>query len=610
MKVSWGFSEMVPPIAALGVLFLLAAVNQLLPGEKGKLTRRELLAIYVILTIGAPLVSRGVMLWFLSCSLGQQYYIHTAPIWETTFVRYVPSWFHPGNLAAIEGFFQGDASVMWSSWQTPLLSWGSFFAALFVANLCLMLLFRQQWVTNERLSFPIAQVPLVTVRDSPDGKARLPAGSMFWIGFGVVLLLHLQYRLPAIFPSLPSISLGEYRLVASEKVGPLTGVGDIWLILYPWCIGLAYLIPKELSFSVWFFWIIRVIFTVLAITAGATPQKPEDWSGATFPAPYYQGGGAVIALMILALWGSRRQVAWALRSALRGESEGGPERPLPYRWALLGLLVSLGYLVLFCRAAGSRTIVALILVGLILSYHVVWARLRAENGMSFIGFPFAVSDIMLSPFGTVLYRPAEIVTITATRWAYVPGWGESCEVITGSSMDALKISDSAGIRQKPLLLAMLGCFLFALALGVFVELTGVYHYGFYAILPAEGWLEQSVRNAGAQMHEAISNPTRLNLAGIIALSAGMGVTFLLGELRLRFWWWPLHPVGYLAANVWGSQWWYMPLFIGWLLKSLTIRYGGLRLYQKTVPLAIGVIVGDRLSEILWADALWPVRAQG
>ena len=607
VKVSWGFSGMVPPIAAVGTLFLLVAANHTLAARRAGLSRRELLVIYVILTIGAPLVSRGVMLWFLSCSLGQQYYVRTAPVWQTSYLPYVPDWFHPGDPRAIEGFFQGDAPVFWGAWLTPLFAWGSVFAALFIANLCIMLLFRRQWVTHERLSFPIAAVPLALVRERPNGSGRLPAGSMFWLGFGVVLLLHMQYRLPEIYPWLPSLSLGEYRLIASEKVGPLTGVGDIWLILYPWCIGLAYLIPKDLSFSVWFFWLVRVACTVIAIAAGATPQKPEEWLGAAFPAPYYQGGGAVIALVLMALWAGRRQVAHAFRAVLTGERDHGPEHPLAYRWVVLGLLLSVSYLVLFCVTAGARLAVALPLIALILAYHVVWARLRAENGMSFIGFPLAVNEIMLRPFGTALYRPAEIVTITAMKWTYEPGWGESCEVITGSSLDALKISESASIPQRRLLLAMVGCFLFALALGVFVELTGVYHYGFYAILPMEGWLEQSVRNAGSQMHEAMSDPTHLSLPELLALGAGMAVTFLLGGLRLRFWWWPLHPVGYLAANVWGSQWWCMPLFIGWLLKSLAIRYGGLRLYQKTMPLAMGVIVGDRLSEILGALVLWFVR---
>jgi hypothetical protein len=607
VKVSWGFSGMVPPIAAVGTLFLLVVANHAVGARRAGLSRRELLVIYIILTIGAPLVSRGVMLWFLSCSLGQQYYVRTALVWQTSYLPYVPDWFHPGDPRAIEGFFQGDAPVFWAAWLTPLVAWGSVFAALFIANLCMMLLFRQQWVTHERLSFPIAAVPLAAVRESPDGLGRLPRAPMFWLGFGIVLLLHAQYRLPEIYPWLPSIPLGEYRLITSEKVGPLTGIGDIWLILYPWCIGLAYLIPKDLSFSVWFFWLVRVACTVIAIAAGETPRKPEEWAGAAFPAPYYQGGGAVIALVLMALWTTRRHVAHAFRAALTGERDRGPEQPLAYRWIVLGLLLSIGYLVLFCMTAGARLAVALSLVALILAYHVVWARLRAENGMSFIGFPLAVNEMMLRPLGTAIYRPAEIVTITAMKWTYEPGWGESCEVITGSSLDALKISESASIGQKRLLLAIVGCFLFALALGVFVELTGVYHYGFYAILPMEGWLEQSVRNAGSQMHEAMSDPTHLGLAELLGLGAGVVVTFLLGALRLRFWWWPLHPVGYLAANVWGSQWWCMPLFIGWLLKSLTIRYGGLRLYQKTVPLAIGVIVGDRLSEILGALVLWLVR---
>ena len=72
---------------------------------------------------------------------------------------------------------------------------------------------------------------------------------------------------------------------------------------------------------------------------------------------------------------------------------------------------------------------------------------------------------------------------------------------------------------------------------------------------------------------------------------------VLGLFRLRFWWWPFHPVGYLAANTWGMQIYYMPFFLGWALKVVVIRYGGLRLYRATVPLAIGLIVGDQLNSV-------------
>jgi hypothetical protein len=608
VQVAWGFSEMVPPIAALGMAFLLTAINQVGANRSWwrGLSRQEILVIYVVLAIGGPLVSRGVMLWFLACSLGQQYYAHIMPQWQPAFFRFIPAWFFPGDWSAIEGFFQGDSSVPWPSWWTPLTAWGAFFVALFVAIFCMFLLVQRQWITHERLSFPIAQVPLEMVRSGEDGAGRLPASSMFWIGFVVVCLLHVQERLPAIFPSMPSIQLWEYRLIAAGNTGPLVGLGDLWLVLYPWCIALAYLIPKELSFSVWFFWIIRVVCTVAAIAAGATPRRPEAWGDSSFPAPYYQAGGTVIALGLLALWASRKQIAHALRSAVDGNRDA--EDALPYRWVLLALLLSVGYMVVFCYSAGARLIVALLLIGLILAFHLVWGRLRAENGMSFIGVPFAVDDIMLRPLGTGLYRPAELITIYATRWSYSPGWGESCEVITGASLDSLKLSDSARIHQKPLVLVVVGSFVFALALGIFVELSFVYHYGFFHILPQEGWLESNTRSSGAELYDAVTNPSKRDLAGIAALIVGMTLTFGMAQMRLLFWWWPLHPVGYLVANVWGAQWWWMPLFIGWLLKSVTIRYGGLRLYQRMIPVAIGIIVGDRASEMLGALTMWLVQS--
>jgi len=42
-----------------------------------------------------------------------------------------------------------------------------------------------------------------------------------------------------------------------------------------------------------------------------------------------------------------------------------------------------------------------------------------------------------------------------------------------------------------------------------------------------------------------------------------------------------------------------PFMIGWIAKTLVVRYGGLRLYRATVPLAIGFIAGDLTNEVLW-----------
>ncbi len=609
-KLAYSFNTLAPPLAPLGVLFLLAALNPILVRWRVGLGRRELLTVYILTTVGAPLMAHGTLMWFLSSSVGWQYYAHAAPQWAPAFLQLVPGWFSPTDALGVDGFFQGRAEVPWSLWWTPLAAWGAFFVALFLANLFLVLLLQRQWITNERLSFPIAQVPLEAVRDDSAGAGRLSGSRMFWLGFAAVTLLSLQYRLPSIFPSLPSINLNGITLMEWQRVGPLAGLGDVQLLLYPWVIALAYLVPKELSFSGWFFYVVRVALTVLAIAAGATPRRPEEWRDATFPAPEFQGGGAVIAIGLLALWTGRHYLAGAVRSALTPRAASAAEGSTTDRWVLLGLALSVAYLVLFCWWAGSRLVVALALIGLMVFYHMVWARLRAENGMSFIAFPLSVSEMLIRPFGTAAFLPREIITITATRWADWPGWGETCEVITGASLDALKIADSARVGRRPLVTAMIGAFVFALVVGLFVALTGIYHYGFNNLQQSGCWVDYEVQRGGAQIYDALTNPSPLSLSATAALGSGMAVTFLLSALRLRFWWWPLHPVGYLVANVWGSQWWWGPLFVAWVLKTLVIRYGGLRLYQKTVPIAVGVIVGNQLSDMLWPLGLWLARRYG
>ena len=44
---------------------------------------------------------------------------------------------------------------------------------------------------------------------------------------------------------------------------------------------------------------------------------------------------------------------------------------------------------------------------------------------------------------------------------------------------------------------------------------------------------------------------------------------------------------------------FFSVVIAWLAKCLVLRYGGLLLYRQTLPIAIGLIVGDVLNRSLW-----------
>jgi hypothetical protein len=114
------------------------------------------------------------------------------------------------------------------------------------------------------------------------------------------------------------------------------------------------------------------------------------------------------------------------------------------------------------------------------------------------------------------------------------------------------------------------------------------------------WPSWQTLNDGSRIFEYLTNITKPDPNRFIAMGAGAAVATVLGLLRLRFWWWPLHPMGYLAAHCWGMHWYYLPFLTGWLAKVLVTRYGGLRLYRATIPLAIGPLVGDQLNSALWA----------
>jgi hypothetical protein len=150
---------------------------------------------------------------------------------------------------------------------------------------------------------------------------------------------------------------------------------------------------------------------------------------------------------------------------------------------------------------------------------------------------------------------------------------------------------------------MVAGFLLALAGGVWVFMQGVYHYGWFGLQASHsGWLGPQTINDGGRIVAFLTDESqrKTDVNGLIAMLAGAAVVLLLAVLRLKFWWWPFHPVGYIAANTWGSHWWYLPFLIGWAAKTLVIRYGGLRLYRATVPLAIGLIVGDLVNGGVWA----------
>ena len=64
--------------------------------------------------------------------------------------------------------------------------------------------------------------------------------------------------------------------------------------------------------------------------------------------------------------------------------------------------------------------------------------------------------------------------------------------------------------------------------------------------------------------------------------------------------WPLHPAGYALSGTFTMPWLWSATLLGWLVKALTLRYGGMRLYRFLFLFLVGLILGDYVAGALWA----------
>ena len=145
-----------------------------------------------------------------------------------------------------ESFF---APHIWPAWIEPILLWSFFMILLYVSMICLSLLLRRQWINNELLTFPIAQIPLQLL--SP-GRS-IYHNRKFWLGFLATSLLSLNNGIHRLIPVIPGLTYGKYDLAQLFPEPPWSTIQVAYIEILPFITGLAFFIPTKLSFSIWFF---------------------------------------------------------------------------------------------------------------------------------------------------------------------------------------------------------------------------------------------------------------------------------------------------------------------------------------------------------------------
>ncbi len=599
------------PTYILFLYVLLAA--PLLAGRSRRigLSRGELLLIYAMMLIAGPITHPFSIGFLIPHTVAPLYYNANEPNWAL-FEGVLPGWMGPSDPAAIKAFFQGgNGTVPWETWLLPMLAWSSLLIVLFWVMLCINVLMRRQWIENERLVFPLTAIPLALTQGEQSSFLHDPLRPtrqpLFWLGLVAVLLIQSPGRLHTYVPSFPDLQTQNLILVSASLLpAPWRGMGDIEFHLIFWLIGIVYLLPKEIALSCWVFYFVGLLENVTAVAIGTASTRPDVYSN-DFPALYAQGAGAAFALTGITLWMARRHLRDIFHKAFHPNyATNDRSEYLSYRTAFVGAILGSAFILGWMCLAGMRLWVAGLFFALMLSYFFIFARIRAETGlgMGVILWPKMLNEVMITLVGAQSLRLSELTALFAMRWLY---FGSATGSVMACQLEGFKLADTGGLRGRGVGTALLLAALITVPLAFLWTLATYYAHGFQA-LPIG---QQSTSMVGSQIYwsyqnlvSAHSGATGPDLGGITAIGAGALVTVALSILRSRFLGFSLHPVGYLAANSWGMQIHWLSFLIGWLLNVLINRYGGLRVYQRLLPLFLGLIVGDMLHEGLWGMVAW------
>ena len=351
-------------------------LNRFLP--RFALKHGELLTVFVILSLSSAIAGHDMMQTVIPTITDAYWFATPENEWRQLFWRHLPPWLTFNDQISMEGFYDGENTIYrmenLTGWLRPILWWTIFLTVLIWVMICLNVFLRRQWIERERLTYPIVQLPLEMTR--LDG--RLFRSRMMWLGFAIAGGINVINGFHVLFPEIPEIPVRHAELGQYFTQKPWRSIGWTPIYIRSFAVGLAFLMPLEMSFSIWFFYWFWKAQRVLGSALGldVMPGFPYDWQ---------QVMGGYLVLACLALWGGRRYFFAVFKHVFRGYHAPGDKiddsrEPIRYRWAGIGLICGLFFLFLFSRQGGMDLWVICLYFLIYYLLAMSLTRIRAEVG--------------------------------------------------------------------------------------------------------------------------------------------------------------------------------------------------------------------------------------
>ncbi|MEE2657934.1 MAG: DUF6785 family protein [Candidatus Latescibacterota bacterium] len=571
------------------------------------LRRDELIVVYIMLIVASALPTMGLSEYLVTIISGAQYYATPENEWATLIHPYLPDWIGPRSETAVKWFYEGapkGSGIPWQAWARPLAYWCVPIASLYLVMISSMVILRRQWVENERLIFPIVQLPIEMTRSVGDGRS-LPQffrNPVMWAGFAVPVIVSTLQGLHAYYNFIPGgqllTTLPIFRNTQSL----------IFRLSFP-MVGFSFLINLDIAFSLWFFNLVAKCQRGIMGVLGITSTEKLMYGAFSEPILAHQGQGAMVVLVLFGLWVGREHFGRVLRKAWNGDpSINDSDEILSYRAATLSFLGGGLALIGWLWATGLPLWAAFFTYLVAILIFVGLTRIVVESGVAAAVGPMIAASVVTSAVGSSVLGPPGMVGM-----AYTFVWGADIRTfVMASAAHGLKLTEHlgaghvrpggpqnsvAGRSMRPLFWILVLVIVVTIAASTFTILVLSYRYGG---LNLNDWFYGGGTRAPFNYAaDNLNTPTTPNLWGWLNTLIGAGVMSLLMLARHHCLWWPLHPTGYPIAAIWLMDELWFSIFIAWLLKLFAMKYGGPALFSRARPFFLGLILGQFVIAGLW-----------
>ncbi len=601
------------PLAPFYLLFwltIITAASRKFLNVQTLLTGTELIFTWGIMILVSGIAYTGFARTFFINLTAPFYFASVENRWQTVLQPLLPKNLFPQSAEAIEmlyngidggqemGWFELTTHIPWATWLIPFLSWGIFMVISYLLILSLVNMISRQAMENERMNFPLLIVPKMLQAALDDKKLSSFFGNRFLlIGLSIPLCLHLLNGLNFYFPSFPHINTLILAGPYFPKQGILTGFIKLKLYLYPAFIGFAFLASKQVSFSFWFFFILGAFFTgflsvlgfsfpasELGTTFGPTLSNPEET----------QMIGAFIVFAIFLVWLARFHFKEMIYHAVQTNNHTNSPNYMENKITFWGTGIGFCGLLVWFMFHGISMYQSILLIIFFVLFTMVAVRVICQGGVTYFTLTVAPLDAINTIFGLKLFSSIALLLGSISQKIMFLDLRES---VAPSILHTLRITRRFRGQTAIIsfiFIAMVTC----LIVSALAMILLCYKYGIREL--QVDWATRTTVSMYNNIFPLIQNHIEQGNSIKYFALAGALVMGVLVICYHRFYWWPLHPIGYLMVYSSAMKILWVSFFIGWVFNALCMRYGGIILFRKMRFFFVGLIMGDFLMGGTWA----------